>query len=312
MKILLIALTETYESLLPALEEKNHQYKLITQHSCPGKNVYYGGPNTVEWVKEEIRKYSPDLVINNVAGLLLPKSDSYTYFGNTEESSRLEMNKWETRQTVESLGFDFIFPEVVAECNLDEMTHFPYTTYLKSKGNDTFCQAWKVTPDTDLNYHNRALQHDNQIKCPAYVERGVDFEVEGYCQFRIVNGSYNLTLVQGIYGNQGGYKQLVGTTDWKKDTYLADLTSDQHKVVTEKCGEWLEYAATLGGNYEGNIGTGITSDLEVYWFEHNSRQSMYAEFVGDADSWIDSFTKNTDENFWEFPHGESLRTQIGQ
>lgn len=312
MKILLIALTETYESLLPALEEKNHQYKLITENSCPGKNIYYGIPGTVEWVEEEIRKYSPDLVINNMAGLLLSESDSYTYFGNTKESSRLEMNKWETRQTAKSLGFDFLFPEVVLECNLDEMTHFPYTTYLKSKGNDTFCQAWKVTPDTDLDYHNQTLQHYNNIKCPAYVERSVDFEVEGYCQFRIANGSYNFTLVQGIYGNQGGYKQLVGTTDWKKDTYLADLTPDQHTVVTEKCGEWLEYAATLGGNYEGNIGTGITSDLDVYWFEHNSRQSKYAEFVGDADSWIDSFTKNTNENFWEFPHGESLRTQIGQ
>jgi hypothetical protein len=246
-----------------------------------------------------------------MAGLLLPKSDSYTYFGNTEESSRLEMNKWETRQTVKSLGFDFLFPEVVAECNLDEMTYFPYTTYLKSKGNDTFCQAWKVTPDTDLNYHNRVLQHHNRIKCPAYVERAVDFEVEGCCQFRIANGSYNLTSVQGIYGNPSGYKQLVGTSDWRDDTYMGDLTPDQHKVVTEKCGEWLEYAATLGGNYEGNIGTGITSDLDVYWFEHNSRQSMYSQFVGDADSWIDSFTKNTNENFWEFPHGESLRTQIG-
>jgi hypothetical protein len=312
MKILLIALTDTYECLLPALEEKNHQYKLITELSRPGNhNIYYGGPGTVEWVKEEIRKYSPDLVINNMAGLLLPKSDSYTYFGNTEESSRLEMNKWETRQTVKSLGFDFLFPEVVAECNLDEMTYFPYTTYLKSKGNDTFCQAWKVTPDTDLNYHNRVLQHHNRIKCPAYVERAVDFEVEGCCQFRIANGSYNLTSVQGIYGNPSGYKQLVGTSDWRDDTYMGDLTPDQHKVVTEKCGEWLEYAATLGGNYEGNIGTGITSDLDVYWFEHNSRQSMYSQFVGDADSWIDSFTKNTNENFWEFPHGESLRTQIG-
>ena len=110
MKILLIALTDTYECLLPALEEKNHQYKLITELSRPGNhNIYYGGPGTVEWVKEEIRKYSPDLVINNMAGLLLPKSDSYTYFGNTEESSRLEMNKWETRQTVKSFGFDFLF-----------------------------------------------------------------------------------------------------------------------------------------------------------------------------------------------------------
>jgi hypothetical protein len=180
------------------------------------------------------------------------------------------------------------------------MVYFPYKTFLKSKGNDTFCQAWKVTPDTDLKYHNATLQHDEGIKCPAFVEKAVDFEVEGYCQFRITNGTYDINSIQGIYGDGGGYKQLVDCSDWKKDTCTIDIPRKHRDAIEKVCGEWLEYASSLGGSYEGNIGTGVTSDSEVYWFEHNSRQSMYSTFQGDVDDWLNSFVTNSDENFWVF------------
>lgn len=306
MKIILIALTDTYDTLLPALKEKNHEYKLIDQYSCPGRNIYYGGPGVVEWVQEEIRKFSPDIVINNMAGLLLPPSSSYTYFGNSVLSSALEMNKWETRQQAESLDFGFLFPEVVLECNLDEMVYFPYTTFLKSKGNDTFCQAWKVTPDTDLKHHNHVLQHHEGIKCPAFVEKKVDFEVEGYCQFRVTNGTYNITDIKGTYGDGGGYKTLQATTDWREDCCTIDISKKHRDAIEEVCSGWLDYASSFGGSYEGNIGSGITSDSEVYWFEHNSRHTMYSTFQGDADDWLNSFITNSDENFWVFLNEEYL------
>jgi hypothetical protein len=307
LRILLFALTETYESLVPALEEKGHIVKLINQHAG-GINIYYGGPKAISWAEEEIKRFKPDIVVSNMAGLTLPPSDDYTYFGNTSESSRLELYKWETRQKAWEYGFEL--PEVVLECNLNEMQRFPYTTYLKSKYHDMWCQAWKVLPDADLDYQNMIFSEEGAS--PAYVEKEVDFEVEGYCQYRICNGTYTITSIKGIHGDVSGYKIMGAETDWRNLTCLRDLTPEQEEVYREKCEDWLEYAASLGGNYEGNVSGCITSDLKVYWFEHNGRHSMYSDFVGDADSWLESFTKNTDENFWVFNDHIKGEQQCGE
>ena len=295
MRILLFALTDTYETVITALEEKGHTVKLITQYSRLGINIYYGSPEAVKWSIEEIRKFSPDVVVNNMPPLMLPLSDDYTYFGNTRESARLELCKWETRQKAWEFGFEL--PEVVAECNLHEMPRFPYTTFLKSKGNDTWCQAWKVTPETDIEKQNEVFSTESN--CPAYVERAIEFEVEGYCQFMVSNGGYSINDMKATHGDVSAYKELDGSTDWREVTYLTDLTQEQYDVFRPLCDDWLEYVATLGGNYEGNIGVGITKDLKVYWFEQNSRLSMYTQFQGDADSWIDSFTTRTEDKFWD-------------
>lgn len=298
MRILLFALTETYETLVPALEEGGHEYRLFNQYSCPKSRLYFGFPDAVEWAVEEIRKFSPDVVVNNMPPLILPPSDDYIYFGNTRESARLELCKWETRQKAWECGFKL--PEVVLECNLHEMQRFPFTTFLKSKGNDTWCQAWKVLPNADLEKQNNMFLMSSEDPCPAYVERGMDFEVQAYCKFRISGDSYSITGIHALCGNVDDYKIFDDSVsqDWREGCWLNDLTPDQYKVFREKSESWLNYAVTLGGNYEGTIGVGITKDLEVYWFEQNSRLNTHEDFIGDVDSWIKSFTENTEESFW--------------
>lgn len=299
MRLLLFALKDTYESLIPELEKKNYAYNLITNHSKIGSNIYSGDANAVEWSEREIRKFSPDIVVNNMPSLILPRSEDYTYFGNTRESANLELCKWESRQRAWECGFEL--PEVVAECNMHEMPKFPYTTFLKSKSKDIWCQAWKVTPERDIDKQNKMFNEINDgISFPAYVERGMDFEVQAYTDFRISNDSYVITGIHGLHGEVDAYKVFGGTAgqDWTENTWLQDLDPDQYNVFREKCESWLDYALTLGGNYEGTIGAGITKDLKVYWFEQNSRLSTFENFTGDVDSWLESFTKKTDESFW--------------
>lgn len=299
MKIMLFALTDTYESLIPKLEEKGYEYKLFNQYSLKGQNLYMAAPKSIEWVNNEIRKFSPDLIINNMPGLSLPKSHNYTYFGNNEESANLELHKWETRKKAESHGF--ILPEVLAECHFHDMPPFPHTVYLKSKGRDIFCQSWKVPAGTNMeNMRNMFVAMCDGHTYPAYVESPVKFDVEGYCQFRVSNNSYTITEMKGSHGILDDYKSVENCIDqdWRKNSWMQDLSPDHYKVFREKCESWLGYVSTLGGNYEGNIGAAIDENLNVYWFEQNSRHMTFTTFKGDVDSWIESFTTNTDENFW--------------
>lgn len=299
MRILLFSLVDTYESLIPEIEKKGHVCKLFTNRSREGKSIYLGGAEAVDWAVEEIHKFSPDVIVNNMPPLILPSSDNYTYFGNTRESANLELCKWETRQRAWECGFEL--PEVVAECNMHEMPKFPYTTFLKSKSQDIWCQAWKVTPERNVDLQNEMFKNLNGgISYPAYVERGMDFEVQAYTKFRISNNSYAITGIHGLHGKVDDYKEIDSKVlqDWRKNTWLEDLNPDQYKVFREKSESWLDYAVTLGGNYEGTIGGGITKDLEVYWFEQNSRLNTFEDFTGDVDLWIKSFAEKIDESFW--------------
>ena len=290
---------DTYESLIPELEKKGYAYKLISNTNVGGRNIYLGGAKAVEWAEKEIRKFSPDIVVNNMPPLILSPSNDYTYFGNTRESANLELCKWETRQRASECGFEL--PEVVAECNMHEMPKFPYTTFLKSKSQDIWCQAWKVTPERDVDLQNKMFKDINDgASFPAYVERGMDFEVQAYTKFRISNNSYAITGIHGLRGEVDAYKEIDSKVhqDWRKSTWLEDLNPDQYKVFREKSESWLDYAVTLGGNYEGTIGGGITKDLKVYWFEQNSRLNTFEDFTGDVDLWLKSFAEKTEESFW--------------
>ena len=122
---------------------------------------------------------------------------------------------------------------MVAECNLHEMPRFPYTTFLKSKGNDTWCQAWKVTPETDIEKQNKIFSTESN--CPAYVEKAIEFEVEGYCQFRVCNNAYSINDMKATHGDVSAYKELDGSTDWREVTYLTDLTQEQYDVFRPLC-----------------------------------------------------------------------------
>ena len=93
MKILIIALDQTYNFTVPLLEADGHEVLLLTHFDkIP---LISGTPEGKAYVLEQIAEFQPDTVINAIPSIVLPTSSDYTYLGNTEASSRLETHKWE-------------------------------------------------------------------------------------------------------------------------------------------------------------------------------------------------------------------------
>ena len=82
--------------------------------------------------------------------------------------------------------------------------------------------------------------------------------------------------------------------DWRR-YYIIDLTDSQDAAFRSKCNTWLDYAVTLGGNYEGTLGGAITEDNTVVWFEQNSRPGTYNNGMlpGTIQDWIDGLTTDS-------------------
>jgi hypothetical protein len=234
-----------------------------------------------------------DLVINNSPWLTTPSNG----IGNTPASARLETHKWETRAKAEELGF--LLPEVIEECNMDSLdtTHLE-TVFLKPKEGFEAC-VYKIDPSRDdITWHNSQFP----ANIPGYVERNLNHDIEGGCIFTMREGSYQIVKTQG-YTSKGEEKRLAGSTDWKDDNGgVGALTSAQETLLLDACTTWLDYAATLGGTYEGEICTGIKG-TDIYWFEQNSRRGTHGTLVGSWQDWLDSLTTDVtkaSEISWEF------------
>lgn len=287
MKILIAALDQTYNFIVPLLEADGHEVRLLTH--CEGIPLMFGTPEAKAHVSQQITEFEPDLVINAVPSIVLPTSSDYTYLGNNWISAKLETHKWETRKKAAELGWKL--PVVLEECDMDTMSTYDRTVYLKPKGLNPWNQAWRIPPNTAYN-------SDFPSGFPAFVEDSVDYAVEAFCFFTISNGSYSVTRMLGCSG-YGHDKTMTSDSDWKVgkgDLTHFELTDAQAAAWLPKCTAWLDYIVTLGGTYEGSIGGLIDSDNEVYWMEQNSRPFTYnnGSIPGSIQDWIDSLT--TDPN----------------
>ena len=282
MKVLIAALDQTYNFTVPLLEAEGHEVVLLTHFDkLP---LFFGTPECKAYVLQQITEFEPDTVINAVPSIVLPTSSDYTYLGNTEASSRLETHKWETRQKAAELGWSL--PTVLEECNLDTMSPQSGKTYLKPKGKSTLGSAIQVPANIT---HNDLLP----ANIPAFVEQDLDYDYAADCMFTVANGAYEITRIIGYSSEGAGDEKLIEAgPDWTGSYTLVTLPTAAEDAFIVKCRAWLDYVVTLGGNYSGNLGGGITSSNEIYWFEHNSRPPNYCAAFreGTVQDWLDGLT----------------------
>ena len=245
MKILIIALDQTYNFTVPLLEADGHEVLLLTH--CYKIPLISGTPEGKAYVLEQIAEFQPATVINAIPSIVLPTSSDYTYLGNTEASSRLETYKWETRQKAAELGWSL--PTVLEECDLDAMSPQSGKTYLKPKGLSTLASAIQVPANTTYTF---------PIDSAAYVEENLPHVLTACCRFTISGGAYHINRITGWTGG-GGSKGMNTGADWTDSYTVVEIPSAIEVEFLAKCRTWLDYAVTLGGNYEGFFETAVTA-----------------------------------------------------
>lgn len=293
MKIVIISISNTYESLVPVLEEAGHTINLLTDKTAPvyiDENTSF----TQNYIQGVIDEFEPDLVVNGMPTLTLSDSTNYTYFANTEESANLEINKWNARTKAGELGW--LLPPVIEECKYNEVTTKDKTTFVKPK--NAWQRSFKILRDENPL---ETVYFRRQDDC--YVEQQIEYEVAGICHFTISNGEYKIWKVSGS-NTTGEQKRLKGNVDWRLKCEEVPLTELQKHEFTKLCKKWLDYALTLGGTYHGELMGGITAyNQGIYWFEQNSRLSTFGRYTGTADAWIKSLTetpRHAVNATWEF------------
>jgi hypothetical protein len=287
MKILLVGMPTTFDYLVTPLTEAGHTVRLI-DGTGQDFSLLTNATLAKDYILEQITAFVPDMVVNAITPVVLPVSSDYTYVGNTAASAKLETHKWETRTKAGELGWSL--PTVLEECNMNAVSNYDKTVYVKPKGDCQLRQIFKVPASTNNELHNLEMTAD-----AGYVEDSVDYEVEAWCFFTISNGSYSIIRTLGCTG-YGDDKLVDSTGDWRQgDITLVDLTDAQRAAFITKCEAWLDYAVTLGGNYEGTLGGAITDDNTVYWFEQNSRPGTYniGMLPGTVQDWIDGLTTDS-------------------
>lgn len=283
MKIVIIGLSNTYESLVSVLEEAGHTVFLITDRSHP-VGIEENTESTRNYVQGLISDFNPDLVVNGMHTLMLSDSSDYTYIGNTQESANLETNKWDARIKAGELGW--LLPPIVEECTFNTVTVKDRTTFVKPKYG--WEGVYKILRNEDPKQHKLFPKTDDEV----YVEEAVECEVVACCHFTISNSSYQIIRIDGT-NTTGEQKRLDTISDWRLKSSIVPLTSLQHHEFEKHCKKWLDYAVTLGGNYEGNLMGALTKGNQgVYWFEQNSRLCTGpGTYLGTADDWINSLIK---------------------
>ena len=286
LRILFLSLSNTYETLIEQLHMEEHIVEQFTQRD----GVY--SRYQIAAATDKINRFYPNYIINNVPSIFLPALETNSIvIGNTEASANLELKKWETRQKAEELGF--VLPEVLEECTLNTVsTSYTDTIFVKPKGVDLYHQAWKIPAGTNIK-ENHNIQFPSDI--PAYVEADVQHDIQVDCCFTIHNGSYTINQIIA-HNSQGNEKILLGGSEtWKQEIEQVTLTEEQESIVTPLFNNWLNYAATLGGSYQGCVTTGLKG-TNLYWYEQNSRKGTHTSFTGKGQDWLNSLILDSSES----------------
>lgn len=287
MKFVLLALPNVYEALVTQLESEGHVVKLITWAAA-----YVGHDWARRDVEVEIATFAPDYVINNMPALVLLDTSNFTYIANTVASAELETNKWPTRQKAGELGF--LLPTVLEECDINQIsTSHTDTVFVKPKrGSETAFpnQTWKV-PKGMCYKHNINFPSG----MPVYVEQDLQQDYEGYCFFTMCNGEYTINQITGYTGTGNDKRIDSGGEEWGTNANFIDLTPTQYSNALSLCTTWLNYAATLGGRYQGELSFGVLGN-DIYWYEQNSKRGTHGVFSGSGQDWLNSLLTDSSES----------------
>lgn len=294
MKFYFISMAYTYDNIISQMESDGHTVKQVT--NLDFIELYCGRDYLVEWIENDIVAFSPDYVINNIASLRLPPSSDYIYLGNNTASSNLELEKWNSRAKAGELGWSLA--EVLEECTMKTVsTSHTDTVFLKPKYWDDTHVSWKIPAGTDIAAHNSNFGPDD-----AYVEKDIGVEKEFVCYFIIANGQYSIYNIEAYDDYSEGKVYGGYAKNWKDITNKVLWTEAEESSYRALCETWLNYAAPLGGNYEGDI-TGALAGGNYYWFEQNCKSCSRGTFTGNYQDWLAALegdlTKTTSYT-WEY------------
>lgn len=299
MRLIIFSTEGVYNELVIQLQSAGHEVELVTPSSLI--SLFLGLDDAHEYARRRIAEFQPTHVLNNIPSLSLASSTTeYEYIGNSIESAHLETHRWETRQKAQELGF--LLPYVLEECPMDGLTKtYSEDVYLKPKGWDYYHRSWKIPANTEHTTHNGYLAGNS---APGFIERHVAHDIEALCQFTVSNNSYKIQYMRGYIG--GGNEKICGIDEatWQENTRYENLSTDILNSWETQCTRWLDYIATLGGNYQGAIGAGVTDD-GFYWYEQNSRRGTGVKFVGDWETWWESLTTDcsaASSSHWEIDY----------
>ena len=201
------------------------------------------------------------------------------YIGLTKESSWLECRKLWTREHIEKLGVKL--PKLLSELELPCVVKPVRTSNIAGDSASIVLtekhRQWVIEKQPDY-----------------YIEEYISDNIETNVEFVISGGRWSIYHHQQVMGEDEA-KMAGGFTHWTRFAGYGKL-SDKHRDLTlENAKTILDWAATLGGDYLGQI-TGLIKDGEWYFCEINVRpeQSNSLPYFITGDEWLDAMHGSPD------------------
>ena len=201
----------------------------------------------------------------------------YDYIGLTREAGWLECRKWWTRTKLEKLGIRL--PKL-----LDEVTVPCVVKPIQTSGNND--SAAIVLKENHVDWVRRVLDVDPSFE--YYIEEYISDAIETNVEFVVSGGKWSIYHHQQVLGEDTA-KVAGGFTHWTRFAGYHRLSDDNRELALENAKTILDWAATLGGDYLGQI-TGLVKDGKWYFCEINSRpeQSNSLPYFITGDEWLEA------------------------
>ena len=106
----------------------------------------------------------------------------------------------------------------------------------------------------------------------CYIEEYISNAIETNVEFVVSGGKWSIQHCQQTMGEE--VSKLVGrTTHWTNQASYAKLTGENRDLTIENATKILDWVATLGGSFQGQL-TGLIKNGEWYFSEINSRLAV--------------------------------------
>jgi hypothetical protein len=263
MNILCIDWALTNFHNLVELAHDGHRVYMMSDVNVP--TAYYKslGVEVVDWMpshseKDEfVKERGIDLVINQHPHVRY-SVEGVKYVGLNVFSAHLETRKLWCRRGVEAVG-------VKAPRILDDISIPCVVKTRKAVLNSELHCAWVVKDEEHLEWMKRNWGFD---KTDYYVEEYID-GIEVNIEFVVSGGKWSISHCQQSSGEEDA--KLAGNFQHHtKHIRYHELSDDNRYLCLDESEKILDWVATLGGSFQGQI-TGIIKDGEFYFIEINSR-----------------------------------------
>ena len=203
--------------------------------------------------------------------------EGVTFLGPTKAAAELETNKFGTRASAAVLGLNVI--PLVAEGRTDALdltVHTERPCVLKPK--DTFNPTQVIGQDDDEEMSEICDMMQESEHYDYYIEQFLpNMKLEADVEFIVADGKWAITYVGTMKGE--AERRTMNVDDaygpWMSGVTLEPLPANIEEKVKAFAKTFLDWAATLGGNYIGTLDLGVDDNDEVYWIECNVRATAF-------------------------------------